>query len=86
MMQKYIDTEEFINKCSEEVKKYYKDTLNFDIDETSIVWYSKNCQNHKCTMIAFAPDSMYFEFTYNGDYSELYMDVYTKTTKKIIEL
>lgn len=37
-------------------------------------------------MIAFAPDSIYFEFTYNGDYSEFYMDVYTKTTKKIIEL
>lgn len=39
------------------------------------VWLSKVLQNWKCLIGTRATDH-YFEFTYNGDSKELYMDVY----------
>lgn len=47
-------------------------------DEVYVVWYCKSLQNHKALLSTPAPDGMYYEFTYNGDRNELYMDAYKK--------
>lgn len=41
-----------------------------------VVWCCKTLQNHKALLSTTAPDGMYYEFTYNGDKDELYMDAY----------
>ena len=81
-----LDTDDFLFKCERAVMEYYKDKFNVPIavGQTKIVWYSKSIQNHKCTMIALYPDNLYFEFTYNGDLGELYMDVYQKIEKRVL--
>lgn len=47
-------------------------------DDVYIVWYCKTLQNHKALASTTLPDGMYYEFTYNGDKKELYIDAYKK--------
>lgn len=81
-----LDTDDFFDMCADEIMQYYKEKFNAPIavGQTKTVWYSKSIQNHKCTMIALYPDNLYFEFTYNGDLGELYMDVYQKIEKRVL--
>ena len=55
-------------------------------DDVFVVWYSKTLQNHKALLAYPGHDHRYYEFTYNGDKKEIYMDVYEKETNKKIEL
>lgn len=47
-------------------------------DDVYIVWYCKTLQNHKAMASTTLSDGMYYEFTYNGDKKELYIDAYIK--------
>ena len=47
-------------------------------DDIFIVWYCKTLQNHKALLSTPLPDGMYYEFTYNGDKDEAYLDAYLK--------
>lgn len=47
-------------------------------DDVYVVWYCKTLQNHKALLSTPLPDGMYYEFTYNGDKDEAYLDVYGK--------
>lgn len=47
-------------------------------DKIFCVWMVKALQNNKALYSTRLPDGMYYEFTYNGDRNELYMDVYRK--------
>lgn len=47
-------------------------------DEVYVVWMCKALQNNKALLSTTAADGRYYEFTYNGDKDELYMDVYGK--------
>ncbi len=47
-------------------------------DDVFIVWYCKTLQNHKALLGTTLHDMKYYEFTYNGDKEEAYLDVYTK--------
>lgn len=76
---------EFLKICREKVSDFFN--TNKDItdqipdmnpDEVYVVWYCKSLQNHKALLFTPAPDGMYYEFTYNGDRNELYMDAYKK--------
>lgn len=79
-----ISGNEFFAMCKEKLITYYEETLNADSnkklynDDIFIVWYSKTLQNHKALMADIHPDGMYYEFTYDGDKEQLYMDVYKK--------
>lgn len=47
-------------------------------DEVFIVWEVKVLQNNKALASTTLFDGMYYEFTYNGDKDQLYMDAYKK--------
>lgn len=50
-----------------------------------IVWYCKTLQNHKALLSTPLPDRMYYEFTYNGDKDEAYLDVYGKHENVVVK-
>lgn len=50
----------------------------FHLNDIFIVWYCKTLQNHKALLGSTAVAGAYFEFTYNGDKDEAYLDVYGK--------
>lgn len=50
----------------------------FRLEDIFIVWYCKTLQNHKAILGSSAVPGALFEFTYNGDKDEAYLDVYGK--------
>lgn len=51
-----------------------------------VVWQVKAIQNSKAMLgVSVDGDGMYFEFTYNGDANEAYLDVYKKRDKVTIK-
>ena len=69
-----------INTLINYYNKVYDVTGKAPISESDVfvVWYCKTFQNHKALLSTTIPDGMYYEFTYNGDDRELYMDEYKK--------
>lgn len=55
----------------------FEDTT-FHLEDIFIVWYCKTLQNHKAILGSSAVPGALFEFTYNGDKDEAYLDVYGK--------
>lgn len=50
-----------------------------------VVWQVKVLQNNKAILcMPFEGDKMYFEFTWNGDSVEGYLDVYKKQTQVVV--
>ena len=47
-------------------------------DDVFIVWFCKTLQNFKALVSTTVPDGMYYEYTYNGDKNEAYLDAYKK--------
>lgn len=57
-----------------------------DSRKVYIVWQVKAIQNNKALLgVSFEDDGMYFEYTYNGDTMEGYLDVYKKQAKKTLQ-
>ena len=77
-----MENEKFINKCKEIVKKYEMNHLDKSDDvpefDVFVVWQCKTLQNNKALLSTTLSDGMYYEFTYNGDKKELYLDSYKK--------
>lgn len=48
------------------------------VDEVFVVWLCKILQNNKALLSTTIPDGLYYEFTWNGDKNEGYLDVYKK--------
>lgn len=59
--------------------------LDITEDDIFIVWYCKTLQNHKAILISCLRDGMIYEFTYNGDMDEAYLDAYCKITNEVIK-
>lgn len=53
-------------------------------DDVFVVWYCKTLQNHKALLSTPLPDGMYYEFTYNGDKGEAYLDAYRKVENVVV--
>lgn len=74
--------EDFIKLCARKVAEYENNRkdINVQIDRDNVfcVWSCKTLQNSKCLMSAPHKGAKYYEFTYNGDKHEVYMDVYSK--------
>ena len=85
-------SEEFIKKVKEEVAKYANEHIDksdgkqITTDDVLIVWYCKTLQNHKVLASTTLFDGMYYELTFNGDKSELYLDAYKKWENKRIKI
>ena len=54
------------------------DSINFTLDDVYVVWFCKTLQNWKVLISTTLPDGIYYEITYNGNTSEIYVDVYKK--------
>lgn len=55
-------------------------------DDVCVVWFCKTLQNFKVMLATPLIDSIFYEFTYNGDNKEAYLDVYDKMDNKVIEM
>ena len=53
-------------------------------EDVFIVWYCKTLQNHKALLSTTLYDGMYYEFTYNGDKDEAYLDAYKKWENRVV--
>lgn len=85
---KITSTKEFIKVCKKELARHYNDRVerfNHDItiDDVYVVWYCKTLQNHKA-LLSTNVSGVYYEFTYNGDKEELYLDAYKKKSNMCI--
>ena len=79
-----MGNDSFLSKCIDIVVDYVNqhiDATDKKIvykDDVYVVWCCKTLQNNKALLSTTLPDGLYYEFTYNGDEKELYMDVYKK--------
>ena len=53
--------------------------------EVFIVWQCKTLQNNKAMLSTTVSDGMYYEFTWNGDKQEGYLDAYKKWKNIVIK-
>lgn len=82
-----MDTEEFIKICREKLKEYVDvETYKISDSDIKLVWYSKTLQNNKAVLFIPKILKAYFEFTYNGNKKELYLDVYNKLLNKCYKI
>ena len=85
-----MNEKEFLDWCKIEVVKYTNDHLDksdnkqITKDDVFMVWCCKTLQNNKALLSTILFDGMYYEFTYNGDKDEMYMDAYKKWENKRI--
>ncbi|WP_115716758.1 DUF6275 family protein [Amedibacterium intestinale] len=79
-----MDSRYFLELCKQKVVDYFNrhadktDNNSITVDNVFIVWSCKTLQNNKALLSTSVSDGMYYEFTYNGDKKELYMDAYKK--------
>jgi len=87
-----MDSKKFIAICVEAVIAYanenFEKTDHSQISEEDIfvVWSCKTLQNNKALLSTTVSDGMYYELTYNGDKSEVYLDAYKKWENKCIKV
>lgn len=87
-----MNEKQFVNLCKKAVVKYANahldkaDGKSITEDDVFIVWMCKTLQNNKALLSTTLFDGMYYELTYNGDKSELYMDAYKKWENICLEI
>lgn len=54
-------------------------------DQVFVVWECKTLQNNKAMLSTTVSDGMYYEFTWNGDKNEGYLDAYKKWKNILIK-
>lgn len=78
------DSYQFEVICKNAIINYFNnrvektDNKKIIIKDVYVVWMCKTLQNSKALLSTNVSDGLYYEFTYNGDKKELYMDVYKK--------
>lgn len=86
-----MDECEFRNKAINAVASYFNnsrdvtDSTPITTDEVYVVWQSKILQNNKALLSTTVSDGMYYEFTYNGDKNQAYLDAYKKIHNTCIQ-
>lgn len=79
-----MNEQDFTKLVKETVAKYANEHLDktdgkqITVDDVFIVWMCKTLQNNKALASTTLFDGMYYELTYNGDKSEMYVDAYKK--------
>lgn len=54
-------------------------------EDVFIVWSCKTLQNNKAMLSTIVSDGMYYEFTWNGDKEEGYLDAYKKWENVVVK-
>lgn len=80
-----MDNNYMIQKAKAAVVEYFNSQADnsdkngrITINNVYIVWFCKTLQNFKALISTDIPDGMYYEYTYNGDKKEAYLDAYKK--------
>lgn len=83
-----MDSYKFQKACKEFLITYYSEKFNIELslDNIYVVWSCKTLQNNKILASTTVSDSMYFEFTRNGDKQETYFDAYVKEENRALNL
>jgi len=61
------------------------DNMNITEEDVYVVWQCKTLQNNKAMLSTTVSDGMYYEFTWNGDKNEGYLDAYKKWKNILIK-
>ena len=79
-----MSNDEYINICKAAVVRSFNNTsektdrFKLTLSNVYIVWFCKTLQNFKALLSTDVHDGMYYEVTFNGDKSEIYVDEYKK--------
>lgn len=85
-----MTTDEFIRMAKKAVRDSYNAKAEKDgrrqlgVGNVILVWFCKTLQNHKALLITDTFDGKYYEFTYNGDKDEGYLDTYVKESNEVV--
>lgn len=89
-----MDSREFESLARETIAAHFNET--FDLHPTTVrvitpkdvyvVWSAKVLQNNKAILSTDAAKGLLYELTYNGDKDELYLDEYSKTINRKINM
>lgn len=81
-----MDNEMFIEECKNLVRRYANnndDGLHYGKPLfIHVVWSCKTLQNSKALLVTSFGGGFYYEVTYDGDKSQMYLDVYKKTENR----
>lgn len=86
------DSYEFEVICKNAIIDYYNsraeitDNFKIGIKDVYVVWLCKTLGNNKALLSTTLLDGMYYEVTFNGNKSEMYLDAYKKFENKCIEI
>lgn len=85
------DNEKMIKTAVDAVVNHYNETTELNggftyinKDDVCVVWFCKTLQNYKVILATPLLDSCFYEFSYNGDKKEAYLDIYDKMDKTVI--
>lgn len=87
-----MGSKEFLEWCTEEVIRYFNsrvdktDNKTLKEEDVFVVWNCKTLKNNKALLSTTVSDGLYYEFTFNGNSEELYIDVYKKWENICINL
>lgn len=87
-----MQNKEFVEKSKQAVVDYFNSQADstdknghITADEVYVVWLAKALQNNKALLSTTVPDGMYYEFTWNGDKNEGYLDAYKKWKNVLVK-
>ena len=87
-----MQNKDFVEKAKQAVVDYFNSQADstdkngrITADEVFVVWLVKALQNNKALLSTTVHDGMYYEFTWNGDKNEGYLDAYKKWKNVLVK-
>ena len=87
-----MQNKDFLEKAKQAVVDYFNSQADstdkngrITADEVYVVWLVKALQNNKALLSTTVADGMYYEFTWNGDKNEGYLDAYKKWKNVLVK-
>ena len=87
-----MQNKDFVEKAKQVVVDYFNSQADstdkngrITTDEVYVVWLVKALQNNKALLSTTVADGMYYEFTWNGDKNEGYLDAYKKWKNVLVK-
>ena len=87
-----MQNKDFVEKAKQAVVDYHNSQADstdkngrITADEVYVVWLVKALRNNKALLSTTVADGMYYEFTWNGDKNEGYLDAYKKWKNVLVK-